>query len=92
MSTAPLKLIASLLSAAAAFAAAWLWYKASTATVKRSDLPPGEVRVTFFSDTAEWDPIRTHELQAKWNKRGAAAASVAALLQAIAMLLPGDGQ
>ena len=87
---ANLKTILTALAALAAIVAALLWYKASAAEVPHDpDRLGDKSAVVFYSGDHRWDVIRTAELQTKWNKRAALAASVAAVLQAIALIIPG---
>jgi hypothetical protein len=85
-----LKTILTSLAALAAVVAALLWYKASVAEVSPDSNRPGDKSaVIFYNGDHRWDAIRTAELQTKWNKRAALAASIAAVLQAIALVVPG---
>ncbi|MFA1722443.1 hypothetical protein [Xanthomonas campestris] len=78
------------LAALAAIVAALLWYKASVAEVPHDpDRPGDKSAVVFYNGDHQWDVIRTAELQTKWNKRAALAASITAVLQAIALAIPG---
>ena len=80
-------------AAFAAFAAAILWYKASTAVVRptesvdRDGWTSAQVTVEH-EETGPFDPFLTGIEQSKWNKWGALAASAAAALQGVALLLP----
>jgi hypothetical protein len=80
-------------SAFAAFAAALLWYKASAVivrpkkTVNRDGWASAQITVEHES-TGRFDPFLTNIEQAKWNKWAAIAASIAAALQSVGMLLP----
>lgn len=77
------------LAAFAAIFAALLWYKASAAEVPHDPDDPGDKAVVIFRNgDHQWDVIRTAELQTRWNKRAAFAASIAAILQAIALAIP----
>jgi hypothetical protein len=84
---ATIKTTLTFASAALALLAALLWYKASTAEVAY-DPQRGEAAVTWSNGQRRWDVFRTAELQARWNKRAAAAASLAAAVQALLMLMP----
>ncbi|WP_146093375.1 hypothetical protein [Xanthomonas pisi] len=78
------------LAALAAIVTALLWYKASVAEVPHDpDRPGDKSAVVFYNGDHRWDVIRTAELQTKWNKRAALAASITAVLQAIALAIPG---
>lgn len=87
------KAVFNAVAALSAFAAAVLWYKASTAVVRptesvdRNGWISAQVTVDH-KETGSFDPFLTGIEQSKWNKRGAMAASVAAALQGIALLLP----
>ena len=80
-------------AALAAFAAAILWYKASSAVVRptesldRNGWISAQVTVDH-KETGSFDPFLTGIEQSKWNKRGALAASVAAARQGVALLMP----
>lgn len=82
--------IASLLSflaAPAAIAAAVLWYKASVVQVPHKD-EPGPDGIYPAAITVDGsDFIATAQEQARWNKWGATAAALAALLQGVALFL-----
>ena len=89
MTKSIIKPLTTYLAAAAGVIAAGLWYKASAVEfVDDPASPEGRARVVFFNGPHRWDPIRTTELQAKWNKRAALAASVAAILQAATLAMP----
>ena len=84
-----MKTILTSLAALAAVIAALLWYKASASEVPHEpDRPGDKSAVVFYNGDHRWDAIRTAELQTKWNKRAALAASIAAVLQAIALVVP----
>lgn len=86
---ATLKTALTLLAAFAAVLAALLWYKASAAEVPHDpDRAGDKSAVVFFNGDHRWDVIRTAELQTQWNKRAALAASIAAILQAIVLIIP----
>ena len=80
-----MKTLFTALAAIGAFVAALLWYKAS-------EVHPADDKsvVVFGNGDHRWDAIRTAELQSKWNRRAALAASLAAVLQGISLALPGD--
>lgn len=82
------KVALTVLAALAALAAAFLWYKASVSEVTREE-GGKDSAVEFMHDGHSWDPILTAELQAKWNKRAAFAACCSAVLQSIALVVPG---
>ena len=85
-----MKTIMTSLAALAAVIAALLWYKASAAEVSyEPDRPGDKSAVIFYNGDHSWDAIRTAELQTKWNKRAALAAAIAAVLQAITLVIPG---
>lgn len=84
---ATIKTILTFASALLALLAALLWYKASTAGVTY-DPTRGEGAVSWGDGQRRWDVFRTAELQARWNKRAAATASLAAAVQAVLMLIP----
>lgn len=85
-----MKTILTSLAAVATVIAALLWYKASATEVPyEPDRPGDKSAVVFYNGSHSWDAIRTAELQTKWNKRAALAASIAAVLQAITLTLPG---
>lgn len=84
-----MKIILTALSALAAVIAALLWYKASTAEVPHEpDRSGDKSAVIFYNGDHSWDAILTAELQTKWNRRAALAASIAAVLQAITLVVP----
>jgi hypothetical protein len=87
------KIVVNVISAIAAIVAAFLWYKASVVTIK----PAAEVTDGSWQDfqitdegsnNEPYDVIKTGKEQAKWNKYAAIAASVAAIFQAIGLLIP----
>lgn len=85
-----MKNLLTALAALAAIVAAFLWYKASAAEVPHDpDRSGDKSAVVLYNDDHRWDLIRTAELQTKWNKRAALAASLAALLQAISLAISG---
>ena len=84
---APVRTILTFASALLALLAAILWYKASTAKVAY-DPARREAAVTWGDGERRWDVFRTAELQARWNKRAAGTASLAAAVQAVLMLMP----
>jgi len=87
-------------SAAAAFAAAVLWWAASTKTVASDYSEPIPTDVKYLNFHGGRGPIEitnagkridvtaTQRLQGKLNSYAAGSAAVAAFLQGIAMLLP----
>ncbi|URL58781.1 hypothetical protein IM816_01245 [Luteibacter flocculans] len=82
-----MKTILTSLAALSAVIAALLWYKASASEVPYEPNRPGDKSaVVFYNGDHRWDVIRTAELQTKRNKRAALAASIAAVLQAIALV------
>jgi hypothetical protein len=88
-----LKALLNGVAAFAAFAAAILWYKASTAIVRPTDSLDRNgwksAQTTVDHDkTGPFDPFLTGIEQSKWNKWGALSASAAAALQGVALLLP----
>lgn len=86
--TQMIKQLLTYLTALAGVAAAGLWYKASTVEhAYDPKRPETGARVEFFNGDHRWDPIRTAELQTKWNKRAALAASLAAILQAVVLAI-----
>ena len=85
-----LKIACNVISALAAIAAAALWYRSATVTVphdpdKRDEdgTYPASISVNGT------DFLYTAVEQTRWNRLAAIAASVAALTQAVALLLPG---
>jgi hypothetical protein len=87
--TQDLKVGCNVISALAAIAAAALWYRSSAVTVphdpNRQDADgtyPASISVNGT------DFIYTAVEQTRWNRYAAIAASVAALTQAVALLLP----
>lgn len=71
----------NLISALAAFAAAWLWYLSA-----RSRLPPMQ---TYFDETPEDDPFRVAMQQGVMlNRRAAMFAAAAAACSGLATLIP----
>jgi hypothetical protein len=85
------KTLVTIAAATLGIISAVFWYIASTAEVPYDPNRPGDKSaVTFFNGDREWDVIRTAELQAKWNKRAAFSASIAASLQALALVIPGQ--
>ncbi len=89
MSHSIIKPVTNYLAAAAGVIAAALWYKASAVEFDVDPANPEKrATVVFYNGDHKWDPIRTAELQAKWNKRAALAASVAAILQAATLAMP----
>ncbi|MBB3827761.1 MULTISPECIES: hypothetical protein [Xanthomonas] len=84
-----LKTLLSYASAFAAVIASLLWYKASAAEVSHDpDDPDDKATVIFFNGDHCWDVIATAELQTKWNKRAALAASIAAIIQSVSLVYP----
>lgn len=80
-------------AALAAFAAAFLWWKASTVVVRpqpeKTDDGWESASVSVeHPDTGPMDPFATGIEQAKINKYAAAVAAIAALLQAVGLLIP----
>jgi hypothetical protein len=83
-----LKILVTFAAAGVGVLAAVFWYVASTTEVAPDpDRPGDKSSVVFISGDHRWDVIRTAELQTKWNKRAALAASVAAILQSWALFL-----
>lgn len=76
----------SILSALAAFAAAALWYKASIVQVPHKDEPGPDGTYPAAITVDGNDFIATAQEQAHWNKWGATAAALAALLQGVVLL------
>lgn len=85
---AAIKTFLTFVSAFFALMAAVLWYKASTAAVAY-DPERKEAAVTWGDGVRRLDVFRTAEQQARWNKRAAAAASLAAVAQAILTVMRG---
>jgi hypothetical protein len=88
-----IKAILNVLAALCAFAAAVLWYKASTAIVRPTETVDrdgwlSEQITVEHEQTGPFDPFLTGIEQSKWNKWGALAASVAAAIQGIVLMLP----
>ncbi|MBB4709781.1 hypothetical protein [Xanthomonas arboricola] len=84
-----LKISLSYASAFAAVIASFLWYKASATEVSHDPDDPHDKAVVIFSNgDHQWDVIATAELQTKWNKRAAFAASMAAIIQAVCLVVP----
>ena len=82
-----LRLLVNVVSAIAAFTAAGFWFRAATVKVPPSDEPDAEdiQQGQIISQGA--DVIATASEQARWNKWGACAAAVAALLQTVVIFL-----
>jgi hypothetical protein len=83
-----LKAAINLVSALAAFAAAHMWYKSAAVNVPHEDKPNPRGVYPAAIVVDENDFVATAFAQARWNKRGAFAAAIAALLQGIVLLLP----
>jgi len=77
----------SFASAIAAFAAAVLWYRASTVQVPQLDHTEPDGIAPAAIDVDGSDFVASAIAQARWNTRGAVAAAIAALLQGIVLLL-----
>ena len=83
----------NIIAAIAAFAGAIFWYRASVAVVRPNrDVDsdgwyPAQIVVKHVS-FGEFDPFATGIEQSRLNKLGASAASIAALLQGLALLIP----
>ena len=75
-------------SATFALVAAFLWYKSSVVRVKPEPSDNDEQILVVDDEEGESDFIATTLEQARWSKYAAAAASVSAICQAIALLLP----
>jgi len=83
----------NVVSAIAAFIAAILWYKASTVIVRPTNRDNGaefsNAQITVIDDKlGHFDPFETGIAQSKWNKYAAMAASAAAFLQGVGLLIP----
>ena len=81
------------LAAIAALSAAGLWWRSANLSVPAATNPP--VGAEGWSDAAiqvgPTDFIATIQLQGLWNQRAALAATVAALLQAVAAMAAAYG-
>lgn len=95
MNLAAIKAWVNIAAAVAALVAAGLWWKASTVVVRpteetdRDGWQSAQITVDHES-TGPFDPFLTGIKQSQMNKWAAIAASLAALLQGIGLLLPGD--
>lgn len=93
MENQQLRAILNLIAAGAALTAAVLWYLASIAVVRPSgdkakDGWESSQIVVDHKSTGEFDPFATAIKQSGLNKWAALAASVAAALQGVALLVP----
>ncbi len=85
------KSILNIAAAACAILAAGLWWKASVvfAPPSASGGAWGGATITVTDSKGRpYDPFDTAVLQSRWNKWAAMAASAAALLQGVALLIP----
>lgn len=84
------KAILNLVSASAAIVAALLWFMVTMVKIPPSDTPDkfGVMSAAIISDGS--DVIATAKHQNCWNRYAALAATVAALTQGIALLIPTD--
>jgi len=93
MSASNIKVIVNTLSAIAAIVAAILWYKASVVVVRPLEERDQDGMTTLqltinHKSTGDIDPFLTNIEQSKWSKWASIAASIAALLQAVGLLIP----
>jgi hypothetical protein len=89
-----LKNILNLINCIASIIAAALWFKSTLVIIKPSNIPPNEDGYYQETLTVEhvkygsYEPFETAIKQSEWNKWAALAASIAALSQALNILLP----
>ncbi|MCA0327766.1 MAG: hypothetical protein LCH89_19535 [Proteobacteria bacterium] len=81
--------VMNLLAALLALLAAFCWYRAATATVRYVDKPDehGCYPAAILDDDGN-DFGASAKLQQEWNRRGAKAAALAALVQGVVLLMP----
>lgn len=93
MALKSLKAVANMVAAVAALIAAVLWYRASVVIVRPQESQDRDgwesaQLIVEHEKTGPFDPFLTNIEQSRLNKWAAAAASVAALLQGIVLLIP----
>lgn len=93
MTSKYIRAVLNVVAAIAALVAAVLWYRASVVVVRPSESVDRDgwvsAQITVEHEgTGPFDPFLTGIEQSRMNKWAALAASIAALLQAIALFIP----